>query len=126
MVADLACCHEEEDRASIGNRDGVHLGVHDVLRLADQTASLVAWPPLIDRRLVDVLCSLRDITSIISVFGRVASAIRPFITRAKPPLSLRRFQRLSSILVGASRHRKPLRLIKTIPMKTRWSRLLER
>lgn len=42
MVADLACGHEEADRAPIGISDGVQLGIHAALRAADQAAPLVA------------------------------------------------------------------------------------
>jgi hypothetical protein len=59
IVADLPCGHEEADRAAIGIGDGMQLGVHAALRAADQTASLVAWPPFFDRRLVAVRCALR-------------------------------------------------------------------
>ena len=59
VVADLACGHEEADRATIGIGDGMQLGVHAAFRAADQTATLVAWPPFFDRRLVAVRCALR-------------------------------------------------------------------
>ena len=47
----------------------------------------------------------------------------PAIIRAKMPLSLHRFQRLQRVMCGpyspgASRHRKPLRLMKIIPLGT--------
>jgi hypothetical protein len=59
IVADLACGHEEADRAAIGIGDGMQLGVHAALCPADQTAVLVAWPPFFDRRLVAVRCAFR-------------------------------------------------------------------
>lgn len=48
---------------------------------------------------------------------------RPIMIRAKTPLSLQRFQRLYRVLagpysLGASHHRKPLRLMKIMPLNT--------
>lgn len=45
IVADLACGHEEAERAPIGIGGGMQLGVHAALRSADQTAALVFGPP---------------------------------------------------------------------------------
>ncbi|CAM8671106.1 hypothetical protein MCEREM30_00825 [Paracoccaceae bacterium] len=59
IVADLACGHEEADRAAIGLGDGMQIGVHAALGSADQTAPLVACPPFFDRRLVAVRCTFR-------------------------------------------------------------------
>ena len=56
VVADLACGHEEADRAAIGIGDGMQLGVHAASRAADQT---VAGSPFFDRRLVAVRCAFR-------------------------------------------------------------------
>lgn len=50
MIADLACGHEELERAALGIRDGMHLGVHSALGPADQAST----PPFFDRRLVAV------------------------------------------------------------------------
>lgn len=46
LLADLACGHEEPDRTAIGIGDSMHLGVLAALRAVDQTAPLVAWPPI--------------------------------------------------------------------------------
>jgi hypothetical protein len=59
VVANLACRHEEADRAAIGIGDGMQLGVHAALGSTDQTAPLVAGSPFFDRRLVAVRCALR-------------------------------------------------------------------
>ncbi|GEM95382.1 hypothetical protein RSP03_44490 [Cereibacter sphaeroides] len=48
--------------------------VHAALGSANQTASLVAWPPFFDRRLVPVRRALRKVALIITVFGTAASA----------------------------------------------------
>jgi hypothetical protein len=104
-ITDWACGHEEADRAAISVGDGMQFCVHAALCAADQTAPLVAGSPFFDRRLVAVGCAFRYLrrhvrtngaclpTSIITVFGIVASAIRPSIIRTKTPLSLYRFQR---------------------------------
>ena len=59
VIADLACCHVEPDRAAIGVGDGVQLGVHTAFGATDQAASLIVGPPFFDRRLVAVRCALR-------------------------------------------------------------------
>ena len=59
VITDLACRHEEPDRATIGVGDGVQLGVHAALGSTDQTTPLVAGSPFFDRRLVAVRCVLR-------------------------------------------------------------------
>ncbi len=61
-----------------------------------------------------------------TVCSSLCSVAKPAIIYAKMPFSLHRFQRLYSVLcgpysLGASRQRKPLRLIKTIPLRTRRS-----
>lgn len=42
MVADLACGHEEADRASVGIGNGVQIGIHGALGPADQATSSIA------------------------------------------------------------------------------------
>src|SRR3546814_20143232 len=61
-----------------------------------------------------------------TVFGSALAAASPSIIRRKTPRSPHRFHRLYSVLcgpyaLGASRHRSPLRLTKTIPLNTRRS-----
>ena len=107
LVADLACGHVEPNRV----------------------ASLIVAPPFSDRRLVAMRCALRYLrkhartngacllSSIITVFGTAASEARPSIIWAKLPLSPHRFHRLNRVVagpysLGASHHRKPLRLMK--------------
>jgi len=57
VVADLACSHEEPDRAAVGIGNGMQFGVHAALGSADQAAPLVVRPPFFDRRLVAVRCA---------------------------------------------------------------------
>lgn len=59
MVADLACGHEEPERAALGVGDGMQFGSHAAFGSTDQTAELVFGPPLFDRRLVAVRGGLR-------------------------------------------------------------------
>ncbi len=64
--------------------------------------------------------------SIITVFGTEILDARPSIIRTKTPLSSHRFKLFLRVLGGpyalcASHHFQPLRLMKTIPLRTRWS-----
>jgi hypothetical protein len=59
VIADLACSHEEADRAAIGVRDGMQLGVQSALRTPDQTTALVIGAPFLARRLEAVRCTFR-------------------------------------------------------------------
>ena len=72
VVAYLACRHEFDD--------------HPPRAPADQTAPQVAWPLFFDRRLVAVRCALREVASIIAVFGTAATAASRAIVRAKTPV----------------------------------------
>ena len=49
IIADLACGHEEADRATVAIGNGVQLGIHATFGSADQTSALVARPPFFDR-----------------------------------------------------------------------------
>ena len=72
VVAYFACRHEFDD--------------HPPGTPSDQTAPPVACPPFFDRRLVAVRCVLREVASIIAVFGTAASAAGRAIVRAKTPV----------------------------------------
>ena len=57
-------------------------------------------------------------------FGTAASQASPSVSRAKMPVLPHRFQRLQRVFgspysFGASHHRKPLRLVKIMPLRTR-------
>lgn len=49
VIADLTCGHEEADRASLGIRHSVQLGVHPAFGSSDQTAPFVVGPPFFAR-----------------------------------------------------------------------------
>src|SRR5690606_4344386 len=55
IIADLACSHEEAERATVCIGDGVQLCVHSPFRAADQPPR----PPFLTRRLDAVRCALR-------------------------------------------------------------------
>jgi hypothetical protein len=78
---------------------------------------------LLPRQQIKPSCS---IASIEMVLLSGASAANPVMIRANTPISLHRFQRLYNVFgepysAGASHHRKPLRLMKIIPLNTRLS-----
>ncbi len=94
-------------------RHGMQLGVH-AARPRETVPRTVFWPsdcdrsdgpfdrrvPLFGRRLVAERGTFREVASIITVFGTVASDARLSILRAKTPLSLHRFQRLQRVFGG--------------------------
>ena len=59
LVADLACGHQEAERAAFSVGNSMLLGVHATLGSADRTAPLVAWHTFFDRGLVAVQCAFR-------------------------------------------------------------------
>ena len=55
MIGDLACGHEDAERAAVGIADGVQLGINPAFGAADQAAET----PFLTRRLDAVRCALR-------------------------------------------------------------------
>ena len=59
VIADLACGHDEADRAAFRVGDGMQFGVHAAFGSTDQTAARVVGPPIFDRRMVAEQCAFR-------------------------------------------------------------------
>ena len=96
--------------------------VHTALGASYQAST----PPFLVHKLDAVRCALRYVASIGIVLLSGALAASPNMIRANTPMSLHRFQRLSSVLcgpysLGASYQRNPLRLMKIMPLRTRRS-----
>ena len=104
LVADLAYCHEEADRAAFGIGDGLRFCFRAGFGSADQAPYLIVKPPLFDYRQVAVRCAFRSGKSIITVFETAASEARPSIIRAKTPIVAPSHTTVVAGLLGAILH----------------------
>jgi hypothetical protein len=74
LITDLACHHEEPDRAAFGVGGDMRSGVHFAFGSTDQAAPLIA-----------LRCAFRQVAPIITGFGVPALVASPSIIRAKTP-----------------------------------------